>query len=221
MVFVALVAGGVFSLAAWLLLTYVGVPYLKWIGVVGLFDLAAAFGGLVLAGQLRGRDRDNVTGLDNRRSLEVQTQREIERSRRYRRRLTLLTLLASDAVDGGPLTENTLRSLAGVLIACTRATDVACRTGACELTLLLPETDAVGASALAHRVHELVARRQRAGTLPAMLHMGIAEYPAHPDPAALIAAAAHSAAEAKARGALIEISEREVGAAEDPGASVT
>ncbi len=201
---VALVAGALFALAAWLLLTYVEPRYLAWIGLIGLFDLAGALGGLVLAGQIKARMRDPVTGLYNRTFVEGELGREIERARRYRRSLTVLTMHAEEN-RGGDLNEINLRSLAGVLLACTRASDTPCRSGPAEFTLLLPETDPLGASVLGRRIHELIDRRAQAGTLPVTAHLGVAGFPAHADGEAILAAASRAARQARSKRTALEV----------------
>jgi len=202
----ALVAGALFALAAWLMLTYVQPRYLGWIGLIGLFDLAGAVGGLVLAGQMKARLRDPVTGLYNRGFLEGELQREIERARRYRRSLTLLTLAVEEARSETGLNDVTLRAVAGVLLACTRGSDTPCRSGPGEFTLLLPETDAVGATTLARRIHDLIDRRAQAGTLPVTAHLGLASFPAYPEVPALLEAAARAAKQARSKRTVLEIS---------------
>lgn len=200
----ALVAGALFALAAWLMLTYVQPRYLGWIGLIGLFDLAGALGGLVLAGQVKARLRDPVTGLYNRHFLEGEVQREIERARRYRRHLAVLTIAAEEE-RGESLSDLNLRSVAGVLLACTRASDTPTRSGPGEFTLLLPETDPAGAATLGRRIHELIDRRAQAGTLPVTVHVGVAAFPAFMEATELLAAAARAAKHARSKRTVLEV----------------
>jgi GGDEF domain-containing protein len=92
-------------------------------------------------------DIDPSTGLGTRRSFEQNLGREIDRARRYRRRLALV-VLELDGAGADPV-------LAGVgvrLRSTVRSTDVPYRIGVGELALILPESSRGGAELLYRRL---------------------------------------------------------------------
>jgi len=124
--------------------------------------------GLVIAGTIRRLDQararlallateDPLTGLLNRRALNVRMEEELARARRYRRPLAALVLdldrfkqvndrhghVAGDAV---------LEACGRRLRAAVRASDTAARSGGDEMIVLLPETTAEEAEHAARRV---------------------------------------------------------------------
>lgn len=104
---------------------------------------------------------DGLTQVFNRRYFEDAIERELSRSRRYARPLSLVLLdidffkkindtwghLAGDAV---------LKEVAGTVRSRTRREDVLARFGGEEFALLLPEVDQKGAAQLAEKVRKLV-----------------------------------------------------------------
>jgi diguanylate cyclase (GGDEF)-like protein len=106
---------------------------------------------------------DGLTQVFNRRYFEDAIERELSRSRRYTRPLSLALIdidhfkkindtwghLAGDAV---------LKEVAGTIRSRTRREDVLARYGGEEFALLLPEIDAKGAAQLAEKVRKLVER---------------------------------------------------------------
>ncbi len=108
---------------------------------------------------------DGLTQVFNRRYFEDAIEREISRSRRYLRPLSLVLLdidffkkindsyghLAGDAV---------LKEVARVVRSRTRREDVLARYGGEEFALLLPEIDQKGAAQLAEKVRKLVEKHQ-------------------------------------------------------------
>jgi diguanylate cyclase (GGDEF)-like protein len=123
---------------------------------------------------------DSLTGLANQRVFHELLQREVARSRRYGRRLTLIVLdlddfkrindrvghLAGDAV---------LAEVANRLRGCVRSTDIACRVGGDEFAVILPESTRGDADHLAARIERAVASEPiaKAGTLK--ISAGVAE----------------------------------------------
>jgi diguanylate cyclase (GGDEF)-like protein len=102
-------------------------------------------------------DRDPLTGLLNRRAFVRELDAEIQRSRRYDRRLALaigdLDGFKSINDSGGhPAGDRALEHVAGLLSTSLRASDVVFRIGGDEFALLLPETAAEEASEVATRV---------------------------------------------------------------------
>jgi len=115
---------------------------------------------------------DSLTGLHNRRLFHELLAREVARSRRYGRRLSLIVLdlddfkrindrighLAGDAV---------LAEVAARLRSVVRATDIACRVGGDEFAVILPESTRGDADHLAARIERAVAAEPiaKSGTL--------------------------------------------------------
>jgi diguanylate cyclase (GGDEF)-like protein len=115
---------------------------------------------------------DSLTGLHNRRLFHELLAREVARSRRYGRRLSLIVLdlddfkrindrighLAGDAV---------LAEVATRLRSVVRATDIACRVGGDEFAVILPESTRGDADHLAARIERAVAAEPiaKSGTL--------------------------------------------------------
>ena len=100
---------------------------------------------------------DALTGLPNRRRLEVDVAREWDRARRYNRPLSVCMFDVDHfkAVnDGGGhvVGDAWLRQLGAILRDTLRDTDTAYRYGGEEFLLLLPESDVQAASAVAERL---------------------------------------------------------------------
>mgnify|MGYP001765262258 CR=1 FL=1 len=125
---------------------------------------------------------DGLTQVFNRRYFEDAIERELSRSRRYARPLSLVLLdidyfkkindtfghLAGDAV---------LKEVAGVVRSRTRREDVLARYGGEEFALLLPEIDEKGAVQLAEKVRKLVERHAfefDGETIPVTVSAGVA-----------------------------------------------
>jgi diguanylate cyclase (GGDEF)-like protein len=105
---------------------------------------------------------DDLTRLFNARFLKQALTRELKRSVRSGRPLSLI-FLDLDGFKGvndrhGHLRgSRTLVEFAGILRACARETDVLARYGGDEFALVLPETDRSGAQTLAERIRARVA----------------------------------------------------------------
>jgi len=102
---------------------------------------------------------DHLTGLANRRHFMATLEREMERSTRYARPLSLIILDLDhfkkvNDTHGHAAGDGVLRATAAVLRAACRDVDLAARLGGEELALLLPETSSEGAHILAERVRE-------------------------------------------------------------------
>jgi len=105
---------------------------------------------------------DELTGLATRREFEDNVRLELERSRRHGRDFSLLLMEIDDIADLGEafgrLGKGYLVSeLAGVLKHTLRVNDIGCRYTADQLALLLPETNAGQALAVAGTVRKAVA----------------------------------------------------------------
>jgi diguanylate cyclase (GGDEF)-like protein len=154
--------------------------------------------------------QDALTGLDNRRALDVGLKEELQRAQRYERPVTLLMIdidhfkevndnyghLAGDAV---------LRQLSAICQGVVRPMDHIYRYGGEEFVVLLPETDIAGACVLAERLREEVESTHFAlsgdGDIQMTISIGIAVYPKDADTTEdLLAAADRALYEAKQGG---------------------
>lgn len=104
---------------------------------------------------------DPLTGLWNYRFMQTSLRREAERARRYQRPSALLAIDLDRFKDvndtyGHPVGDQVLIELARRITAQIREVDLAFRHGGEEFMVLLPETDAGGASAVAERLGRAV-----------------------------------------------------------------
>ncbi len=126
---------------------------------------------------------DGLTRIHNKRSFETSIDREVSRSHRYHRALSLVLFdidhfkkinddcghLAGDAV---------LRQLAGLVSANIRREDIAARVGGEEFAILLPEIGLDAARTVAEKLRQLVERtpcRFEEQTIPITSSFGVAE----------------------------------------------
>jgi two-component system cell cycle response regulator len=152
---------------------------------------------------------DGLTGLANRRAAEETLAVELARAIRFGSPLTLVMadLDGFKAVNdrfGHPAGDLVLREFAGVLEESLREIDLAARWGGEEFCLVLPGTDAAGASRLAERLR--IALQERAILTPegaavsVTASFGVAEYPPLSTVDELVAAADAALYEAKRAG---------------------
>ncbi|HEY2028727.1 MAG TPA: sensor domain-containing diguanylate cyclase [Myxococcales bacterium] len=104
---------------------------------------------------------DGLTGLSNRRAFNGLLEQRLREAARYERPLSLLLLDIDhfkkvNDTHGHPAGDAVLRGVARLAQKAARETDVAARYGGEELALILPETDARGALAIAERLRKLV-----------------------------------------------------------------
>jgi diguanylate cyclase (GGDEF)-like protein len=123
---------------------------------------------------------DSLTGLQNQGAFQDLLAREVARSRRYGRRLSLIVLdlddfkrindrighLAGDAV---------LAEVATRLRTVVRSTDIACRVGGDEFAVILPESTRGDADHLAARIERAVASEPIAKSGTLKISAGVAE----------------------------------------------
>lgn len=105
---------------------------------------------------------DHLTGIANRRAFFDVAARELERWRRAPRPLSLLLIDADHFKNvndqhGHATGDAVLLALATTLSGCAREIDVVARLGGEEFVVLLPSTDAAGATTLAERIRAAVA----------------------------------------------------------------
>jgi len=147
--------------------------------------------------RLRGlAERDELTGLPNRRLWADRLTEELSRSRRVRGRAGSLLIVDMNDLKGlndrfgRAVGDLALRETARVLRGALRAPDVCCRTGGDEFMILLPETDAAGARLVTTRRRSAVMRAGGRRDLPLSICVGAASWPKDgAEPAPLIAAA--------------------------------
>lgn len=104
---------------------------------------------------------DMLTGLHNRRYFTIQTNREIELSKRHHRAMSLIMLDVdhfkkfNDAY-GHAIGDEVLKVMGRVLPESVRTTDIAARFGGEEFVVLCPDTDSEGAMRVAERIREAI-----------------------------------------------------------------
>ena len=154
---------------------------------------------------------DPLTGLANRRVFEQRLMEEARRARRYRRPLALIMadldrFKVYNDTFGHPAGDAVLQEVASLLQANVRKTDLVARYGGEEFAILLPETSAAGALAVAEKIRVAVENHPfpRRETLPGgrlTISLGIAAFPEEVDePEALIQYADEALYRAKALG---------------------
>jgi diguanylate cyclase (GGDEF)-like protein len=129
---------------------------------------------------------DALTGLHNRRSFREALERETRRSRRYGMTLSLLLLdldglRAVNEAAGYPAGDLVLARVGRTIRRAVREADVACRHGGDEFAVILPETDRLGAYAVAERIRTGIERGHvlpdEPGIAPITVSGGIACFP--------------------------------------------
>jgi len=100
---------------------------------------------------------DPLTGLNNRRIFEEYLHREINRASRYGSSFALLAfdLREFKSVNdtyGHSAGDEILRSVARAILEAIRGSDISCRTGGDEFTILLPQAERGSAQVLAERI---------------------------------------------------------------------
>ena len=132
--------------------------------------------------------RDTLTGLFNRRYLEESLEREINRAERKQQSLGIIMIDVDhfkrfNDTFGHEAGDTVLRELGVFLRSHTRASDIACRYGGEELTLILPEASLEATRERAEAIREgvkhlnLQNRRQSLGSIT--LSIGVAIFPTH------------------------------------------
>jgi two-component system cell cycle response regulator len=144
---------------------------------------------------------DGLTGLLNRRMFSAQLHGRLREAQRYNRPLSLLLLDVDhfkkvNDTYGHPAGDSVLRGIAAVAQKQARETDIVARYGGEEMALILPETDARGAQAIAERIRQAVAVMPHAseqGPLRVTVSIGLATWPGPGDDAEALLEAADKA----------------------------
>ena len=152
---------------------------------------------------------DGLTQIYNRRYFDEQLDREISRSRRYERTLSLVMLDLDHFKEvndtfGHLAGDSVLKQLASTVRTRIRREDVFARYGGEEFALLLPEITLGGARQLAEKVRKLVERQRfefDKQVIPVTLSVGVATLePQHREATELVRAADERLFEAKTQG---------------------
>lgn len=131
--------------------------------------------------------RDALTGLYNRRYIDVTLERELMRCQRDRQALSVVIIdidLFKQTNDtyGHQAGDEVLKLLAAILNEHVRASDIACRYGGEEFLLLLPTADAQVAQLRVEQCRKAFAATSvlfGKSKIPVTLSAGIATYPHH------------------------------------------
>lgn len=148
---------------------------------------------------------DWLTGAMNRGSIDALLAAEVERVRRYGRKMSLV-LFDIDGFKqvndrhGHTTGDVVLQEVADTVKARLRTNDLFGRLGGDEFLILLPEASAEGAAALAEDVRAEVEQRSFADGLKVTLSLGAAEYEPHADKTDLLNAADAALYMAKGKG---------------------
>ena len=143
---------------------------------------------------------DELTGLNNRKSLDAKLASEIARGDRYENPFAILMIdidhfkKYNDSF-GHPAGDEILSRIRG-LFEQLREVDYVARYGGEEFFALLPHTGLRGAAGVAERIRTLAEKTlaDRGKTkVPVTLSIGVAEFPTHGDSAAAVIAAADAA----------------------------
>jgi diguanylate cyclase (GGDEF)-like protein len=121
---------------------------------------------------------DYLTGVKNARSFYEQAEIELNRAQRYHRPLSIAYFDVDDFKDlndrfGHQAGDSALHAIGIGLVRCLRPSDVIGRLGGDEFAILLPETGARKATAVAKRLQAFLKRKLRGKGWPLTLSMGV------------------------------------------------
>ena len=152
-------------------------------------QMALAIANLQLREELQNRSiRDPLTGLYNRRYLEESLEREINRARRNQHSVGVIMIDIDhfkrfNDTFGHDAGDAVLQEVGKLLKSSLRSSDIACRYGGEEMTLILPEASLENTRKRAEEVRQLIKqinlehKRQSLGPVTASL--GVACFPEH------------------------------------------
>ena len=146
-------------------------------------------------------ERDGLTKLYNRRYFDERLEKEIERARRYGRKVSCIMIDIDRFQDlnarfGHKIGDEVLRLLSDIVLSSTRSSDIVARYGGEEFALILPETIGSDAGTVSERLRREFADRvipTEAGEVTASVSCGVATYPDHAGDAATLVRMADSA----------------------------
>lgn len=127
---------------------------------------------------------DALTGCYNRRSFEMQLERDLHLATRMRQPLSLIMIDLDNFKhindrSGHGTGDVALRIVADSLKAELRAVDSAARFGGDEFVIILPQADTEGALIVAERLRKRIAETHISGYGPTTASMGLATFPVH------------------------------------------
>lgn len=127
---------------------------------------------------------DELTGCVNRRSFEMQLDRDIHLAMRMRQPLSLVMLDIDhfkriNDTFGHKVGDRVLRTLADVLRDELRGVDTAARLGGEEFALILPQADTQGALTVAERIRKRIERIEIPDVGHITASFGVATFPRH------------------------------------------
>ncbi len=132
---------------------------------------------------------DRLTELYNHGYFQQRLEEEMGRAQRFGHQLALIMLDIDDFKEfndtyGHPRGDAVLKAVSRIIRENLRDIDVAARYGGEEFVVVLPETDAAGAAAVAERIRESVAEAlfETGEDIPAVhetISLGVAAYPEH------------------------------------------
>lgn len=154
---------------------------------------------------------DGLTGVFNRRYMEVRLDEEIHRSQRYGKRFSLILADVDhfkriNDTWGHATGDMVLQQISRMLVENLRETELVFRYGGEEFLVILPETPLQQALGVAQRLREAIEKHplhplDGATAFHVTLSAGVAEYPTHgADKLTLLSAADHALYLAKQRG---------------------
>lgn len=123
---------------------------------------------------------DELTGLKNRRFLDIVMESEIERAERFKAQLSIIIFdldhfkKVNDAF-GHPIGDEVLKQTAVIAQGVIRKADTLVRIGGEEFLVLLPETNAVGAVEIAEKIRKALETREHPIAGKCMASFGVAE----------------------------------------------
>jgi diguanylate cyclase (GGDEF)-like protein len=132
---------------------------------------------------------DGLTQLNNHRTFQEHLAREVERSRRYRRPLSLLLMdidhfKSFNDTYGHPVGDLVLKEISMCIRKSIRTNDIAARYGGEEFTVIIPETGEEGAMVIAERIRRTVEQHVIVSLdrqLRVTISLGCATIPSHAD----------------------------------------
>ncbi len=141
---------------------------------------------------------DGLTGCYNRRSFELQLERDLHLATRMRQSLSLIMIDLDNFKDindkaGHGTGDVALRTVAESLRAELRAVDTAARFGGDEFVIILPQADTEGALLVAERLRKRIAETHIPGYGPTTASFGLATFPTHASSRDLLVVAADRA----------------------------
>jgi diguanylate cyclase (GGDEF)-like protein len=168
--------------------------------------MSLALSSMALRERLRNQAlRDALTGLYNRRFLEETLERMALDSERRKSPVSAIMIDLDhfkrlNDVHGHAAGDTVLREVAKAIVTCLRQTDVACRYGGEEITVLMPDCPLAMAEKKAEQIRARIAEVSAGEGLSVTASLGVASHPETSGRAELLSMADAALYEAKQRG---------------------